>query len=1239
MRQALWDALRRGDVPLAEKNLSEEVRSLGGWDEHLLVTATELQHSFGSGLQVASSALEPPMKRLQGVCQDFCAQRWEAVVSAGAQLLDSAGDERERFSPVGAGFACWYAMRAAQHLKDLQLSASLSKRAVATYGENATVLIEALQIEAGYPHLDCPDHVLLDLAKYTASSAGESFLDSAWPTVVTAVCGWLSLRDGNMNEARQSASHLTSLLQGYPYDVTWALPFMKGVQATQLAQVVKGLVPATHPVFLLAHLVYACPSDEEKRRLTESLLTRYPDDHRLLYEKARLLAHTQYADSAAICKRLLDSHPKHSGALRILIRTGALQQDDSETLRSAKQYISTSDERWLRFQGAATVLKEHKRPHVLAELASYFLDQTEYRRRLEDAQLSALLEHFDSRRDHEVLHRWLSAECETRSPEELGTILAQPATRRVLREWPDIGSLPAASRLAFVHAAIQMKDYALVEKVLPEDLDGQLGEQAATQFGDRVRQFARARRAFTPTAFTSTDLKDLLNLASNVSLKAYQDVCSDVVIAMRKQAQFLPLRVALTAYVQQWPKPKVLEYSAKQFREALNDISGALSLLDEHWDWAKADPTVWRLRCSLLDSAVRVEDWLEAAATGAESFPDDGRLDIEKGLALLAHGESEQGISELIGGLTKSPADARGLTKLAEIAAKFRKTDALLLRLEAAINAEPDEFRWRDMLITALDRLEGHERELIQHIYDHVHKHNLSQLKERDKQLKARICSVRRRLVIQDVGASPALGGHAVSNRERVLKALEELPATVRSVISAAVFAELPAPEAEGDTAQEAKGTQQEKPKRTHLGLRVLVQPSAEDAQSLNDLAGEIRNALRSHSYPASVDCITAAQLWRDLRGSRRSELELLLEGIPVRDFPFLANLRMIDDHRRRVVEKFSDYVVCYVVAGSFVRGIQRPESDIDAWIVIDDGDARAMGHTELDEKIRAIGRGMGSEARDQHGALRPLHLQTYLLSDFWLALRDAQPIYISFLREGVPLYDRGMSTSWCRILDQHRLHATREALDHQFQAVEAHRSNANTNIRKLCAALIDPLKYCTVKTLEALEAFLRLPIGGYREVIDVAERELAQNRDLLNSDDIALARRVVDVVKAAEQGSPGNVEELLQLHRDVERFADKGRRVFHRLRADRDIEILRDLVQRIDRIMHARETSAPQRDIPDLEALAAFREDAESALETQREDEWAVLHIASLGSRIDSVARRVIAAEQELSIGDARND
>lgn len=56
MRKGLWNALRRGDVPLTERSLGEEVRSLGTWDEQLLVAATELQYSFGSGLQVASSA-------------------------------------------------------------------------------------------------------------------------------------------------------------------------------------------------------------------------------------------------------------------------------------------------------------------------------------------------------------------------------------------------------------------------------------------------------------------------------------------------------------------------------------------------------------------------------------------------------------------------------------------------------------------------------------------------------------------------------------------------------------------------------------------------------------------------------------------------------------------------------------------------------------------------------------------------------------------------------------------------------------------------------------------------------------------------------------------------------------------------------------------------------------------------------------------------------------------------------
>ena len=45
------------------------------------------------------------------------------------------------------------------------------------------------------------------------------------------------------------------------------------------------------------------------------------------------------------------------------------------------------------------------------------------------------------------------------------------------------------------------------------------------------------------------------------------------------------------------------------------------------------------------------------------------------------------------------------------------------------------------------------------------------------------------------------------------------------------------------------------------------------------------------------------------------------------------------------------------------------------------------------------------------------VHAQVYLLTDFWDALKDAHPVMFTFLRDGVPFYDRGLYNSWKELL------------------------------------------------------------------------------------------------------------------------------------------------------------------------------------------------------------------------------
>jgi mannose/fructose/N-acetylgalactosamine-specific phosphotransferase system component IIB len=78
------------------------------------------------------------------------------------------------------------------------------------------------------------------------------------------------------------------------------------------------------------------------------------------------------------------------------------------------------------------------------------------------------------------------------------------------------------------------------------------------------------------------------------------------------------------------------------------------------------------------------------------------------------------------------------------------------------------------------------------------------------------------------------------------------------------------------------------------------------------------------------------------------------------------------------------------------------------------------VGEKELKEKIRKIVLGMAAEIS------KKFNCQTYLLTEFWEYVRDANPVIFTLLRDGVPLIDKGLFAPWRLLLRMGRIKPTR---------------------------------------------------------------------------------------------------------------------------------------------------------------------------------------------------------------------
>ncbi|MEM4248082.1 MAG: nucleotidyltransferase domain-containing protein [Candidatus Nanoarchaeia archaeon] len=158
--------------------------------------------------------------------------------------------------------------------------------------------------------------------------------------------------------------------------------------------------------------------------------------------------------------------------------------------------------------------------------------------------------------------------------------------------------------------------------------------------------------------------------------------------------------------------------------------------------------------------------------------------------------------------------------------------------------------------------------------------------------------------------------------------------------------------------------------------------------------------------------------------------LGLLAMSMPLYDGGWLGALRMCEIHKQMVLKKFEKYVVSYVIGGSMVRGTATPTSDVDSFIVIDDTDVTRMTASELVSKLRAIIWGMAEEAATAAGVQNKLNIQIYILTDMWNSIKSANPVIFTFLRDGIPLYDRGMFAPWKLLLKQGKISPTPEAIE-----------------------------------------------------------------------------------------------------------------------------------------------------------------------------------------------------------------
>ena len=228
-----------------------------------------------------------------------------------------------------------------------------------------------------------------------------------------------------------------------------------------------------------------------------------------------------------------------------------------------------------------------------------------------------------------------------------------------------------------------------------------------------------------------------------------------------------------------------------------------------------------------------------------------------------------------------------------------------------------------------------------------------------------------------------------------------------------------------------------------------------------------------------------------------------------------LGAIKVSEIHKNMVIKKFDKYIFSYIAAGSLFRG-DKKSNDIDVYIIVDDTDVKRMSRYELKERLRGIILSYGAEASRIAGVKKQFHVQTYILTDFWEAVKDAHPVMFTFIRDGVPLYDRGMFMPWRLLLKMGRIRPSPEAIDMQMDVGEKMLDRTRF---KLLSVVSEDLYYAILNPAQAALMLYGVSPPTPKETISLMREIFVKKEKLLSESNVKLLEDVRKFYKNIEHG------------------------------------------------------------------------------------------------------------------------
>jgi predicted nucleotidyltransferase/uncharacterized protein (UPF0332 family) len=336
----------------------------------------------------------------------------------------------------------------------------------------------------------------------------------------------------------------------------------------------------------------------------------------------------------------------------------------------------------------------------------------------------------------------------------------------------------------------------------------------------------------------------------------------------------------------------------------------------------------------------------------------------------------------------------------------------------------------------------------------------------------------------------------------------------------------------QSDNPEELKAFEEVK---NRINLLVLVDDSDSKKMSKEELKEKLSTIIQSMAQEVdknlNIETVILTEVWQSCYDAKYDLLEVIAMSLPIYDKGMLAAIKISEVHKSMVLKKFEKYIVSYVLGGSLVQGRSTPKSDIDVFIVIDDTDVKKMTRAELKDKLRAIIIGMGIDAGKMTGIENKINIQVYILTDFWESVKEANPVIFTFLRDGVPFYDRGIFMPWKQLLQMGRIKPSPEAIDMFMHSGDQILERINF---KLVEIATEDFFWATLTPTQAAIMLYGMPPPTPKETPEVLRDVFLKKEKMLEEEYIEILERILKTRKDIEHGDKKivkgkEVDELLE--------------------------------------------------------------------------------------------------------------